>query len=154
VTIGALDVFDARLIKPEPARWRRALLATRVPPADVPPAGPASVLARDAPGASLAHGFRPLGPQAVRVDLVERIAKIAFDARQGRKPFAPDAALATSIGLVPETLARLMAQLGFRSVAPVEGRARWMWHGVPPRPPEAAPVPGNAFAALAGLRHG
>jgi len=154
VTIGALDIFDARLIKPEPARWRRALLAARGMPVGAGPVSPASVLPRDAPGATLTHGFRPLGPQAVRIDLVERIAKIAFDARQGRKPFAPDSALATSIGLAPETLARLMAQLGFRSVAPIEGRARWMWHGVPPRAPEVAPVPGNAFAALAGLRHG
>ena len=51
----------------------------------------------------------------MRVDLVERIARAAHEARQGRKPFAPDPALATSMGLKPETLARLMAQLGFKT---------------------------------------
>jgi ATP-dependent RNA helicase SUPV3L1/SUV3 len=52
----------------------------------------------------LPHGFRPLGAQAVRVDLVERIARARMTRGKGGKPFAPDPALATSIGLTPETL--------------------------------------------------
>ena len=150
VTIGALDLFDPRLLKPGPARWRRMLrIARGEAPAAGPPAG-ASVLDRAAPGATLANGYRPLGAQAVRIDLVDRIARAAHDARAGRKPFAPDPALATSIGVKPETLARLMAALGFRTAAAVEGAPRWVWRGIVRA--KIAPAPrDNAFAALAGL---
>lgn len=150
VTIGTLDLFAPALLKPGAARWRRELMGL----ADAPPEG-STVLARNAPGADLAHGFRPLGAQAVRVDLVERIARAAHDARQGRKPFAPDPALATSIGLKPETIARLMAQLGFRTAKARDGALqRWIWQGlVPVAKPRAAPTD-NAFAVLAGLRGG
>jgi len=86
----------------------------------------------------------------VRVDLVERIARAAHDARAGRKPFTPDPALATSIGVSGETLARLMAALGFRTAPVAEGASRWVWRGLA----RARPVPpprDNAFAALAAL---
>ncbi|MFA6116703.1 MAG: helicase-related protein [Sphingomonas sp.] len=152
VTIGALDLFDQRLLKPGPARWRRMLIAAQAEsaPGAAPPDG-ASVLARGAQGATLADGYRPLGNQAVRVDLAERIARAAHDARAGRKPFAPDPALATSIGVTPETLARLMAALGFRTAPAQEGAPRWVWRGLT-RARVAPPPRDNAFAALAGLR--
>jgi len=152
VTIGTLDLFDTRLLKPAAARWRRALLAARdALAAGLPPEG-ATVLPRDHPGARLDQGFRPLGAQAVRVDLVERIARAAHDARAGRKPFAPDPALATSIGMTAETLARLMAQLGFRTARRTADAApRWIWHGLT-RTAAVKPAPrDNAFAALAAL---
>ncbi|HEX8387827.1 MAG TPA: helicase-related protein [Sphingomonas sp.] len=163
VTIGAMDLFDARLLKPEAARLRAVLMAVRGEAIPTAPAG-ATVLARGVPGATLTAGFRPLAAQAVRVDLVERIARGAHDARQGRKPFAPDPALSTSIGLEPATLARLMAELGFHSVKPrsaegvVEGgaeppaRPHWVWRGRAParQPARPEPAPDNAFAALAG----
>ncbi|MEO9130734.1 MAG: helicase-related protein, partial [Sphingomonas sp.] len=151
VTIGALDLFDARLLKPGPARWRRLLRAARDEGAVLagPPDG-ATVLDRSSPGATLADGYRPLGAQAVRVDLVERIARAAHDARAGRKPFAPDPALATSIGVSGETLARLMAALGFRTAPVTEGAPRWVWRGIA-RAKVAPPPRDNAFAALAAL---
>ncbi len=150
ITIGTLDLFAPGLLKPAAARWRRELMVL----AEAPPEG-STVLPRNAPGADLAHGFRPLGAQAVRVDLVERIARAAHDARQGRKPFVPDPALATSIGLTPETLARLMAQLGFKTARARESEPqRWIWQGLTPvATPRAAPTD-NAFAVLAGLRGG
>jgi ATP-dependent RNA helicase SUPV3L1/SUV3 len=167
ITIGALDLFDPRLLKPGAARWRQALLAVRGTPPALSREG-AAVLARGAAGAQLAAGFRPLGAQAVRVDLVERIARAAHDARQGRKPFAADPALATSMGVEPATFERLMAELGFRTVRRAGGdtggdtggdadRLAWVWHGRrPPRREERpAPPPTGAFAALAGWgRHG
>jgi ATP-dependent RNA helicase SUPV3L1/SUV3 len=147
VTIGSLDLFDPRLLKPEAARWRAALVAAfgGNPVAAAAPEG-ATVLPRQQ-----VAGFRPLGAQAVRIDLVERIARAAHDARRGKAPFAPDPALATSMGLAPETLVRLMAALGFRSATPADGAQRWQWRGRPrpPRRAPAAPKPGNAFAALA-----
>ncbi|RYY26289.1 MAG: helicase [Sphingomonadales bacterium] len=154
VTIGTLDLFAPALLKPQAARWRRELMGLT----DVPREG-ATVLPRGAPGADLPHGYRPLGAQAVRVDLVERIARAAHDSRSkdkgGRKPFAPDPALATSMGVKPETLARLMAQLGFRTAKVREGEPqRWIWQGLTPVAPTKPPPADNAFAILASLRHG
>ncbi|MBN8808069.1 MAG: helicase [Sphingomonas sp.] len=152
VTIGTLDVFAPALLKPAPAALRRQLMRL-----DAAPREGATVLPRNAPGAELDHGFRPLGQQAVRVDLVERIARAAHDARarvakHGRAPFVLDPALATSIGLTPDTLARLMAQLGFRTARPdAEGRPRWTWAGMTPNAKPTAPPKDNAFAVLAGM---
>jgi ATP-dependent RNA helicase SUPV3L1/SUV3 len=150
VTIGTLDLFAPALLKPAAARWRRMLMRL----GDGPREG-ATVLPRGATGADLAQGFRPLGQQAVRVDLVERIARNAHDARKGRAPFSLDPALATSMGLQPDTLARLMAQLGFRSARPGEdGKPRWMWQGLTPNAKPKAPPTDNAFAVLAGMLDG
>ena len=150
LVIGTLDLFMPGLLKPRAAAARRALLNLGEGPAEG-----ASVLARGAPGAALDHGYRPLGQQAVRVDLAERIARAAHDARKGRTPFAPDPALATSMGLTPDTLARLMAQLGFQSVRARPGQPQhWVWKGLTPlAKPKAAPRD-NAFAALADLIDG
>jgi ATP-dependent RNA helicase SUPV3L1/SUV3 len=153
IVVGALDLFAPALLKPEAARWRCVLLGLKGDAPPLPPAG-ATVLARGGAdchaGAVLAAGFRPLGAQAVRVDLVERLAGLAFEARAGRKPFAPDPALATSMGLEPATIARLMAELGFRSIGDGSGAARWAWRGRPPMRAAAPSIrPEGAFAALA-----
>jgi ATP-dependent RNA helicase SUPV3L1/SUV3 len=151
ITIGTLDIFDPRLLKPGAAAWRRTLMTLWGQSPELARAG-ATTLRRDEPGRTVASGFRPLGEQAVRIDLVERIARAAHDARVGRGPFTPDAALATSIGLDPATLDRLMGDLGFRRVRAGDGEpVRWIWRGRPPaRPaPRVEARPGNAFAALA-----
>ncbi|SNS82724.1 ATP-dependent RNA helicase SUPV3L1/SUV3 [Sphingomonas laterariae] len=161
--LGTLDVYFPALLKPEPVRWRLALAAAfdnGVMPA-LPPAG-AATLATPADGDAFAAfvraGYRPLGAQMLRVDLAERLARIAHDRRigasdSGRAAFAPDPALATSLGLRPPSFAQLMLALGFR---PAEGdgdaRARWAWRGAR-RPRRREPArPGNAFAALAAIR--
>lgn len=152
VTIGSLDLFDPRLFRPASARWRAALLASRDGHAieALAPTG-ATVL----PAGQGAWGYRRFGPQAVRVDLIERLAQAAHDARKGNAPFAPDPALAVSMGLKPETIARLMAQLGFRPSASEGQVAQWRWAPARRRAPVPAPRPvagpGNAFAALADL---
>jgi len=154
VTIGSLDLFDPRLLKPAAAELRGVLMGVRGRAPVLPPPG-ATLLPRGAAGAVAEAGFRPLAHQALRVDLVERIARRAHDARNGRTPFRPDPALTTSLGLQPATLDRLMAELGFRP-APEDEAApgpRWTWRGrgrVRPVP-AAAPRPGNAFAGLADL---
>jgi ATP-dependent RNA helicase SUPV3L1/SUV3 len=59
------------------------------------------------------------------------------------------------MGVSPETLARLMAQLGFRVLRAAEGQPpRWQWQGLTPIAPPKPPPRDNAFAALAALRHG
>jgi ATP-dependent RNA helicase SUPV3L1/SUV3 len=97
-------------------------------------------------------GFRPLGPQMLRVDLVERLARHAHEARGGKDQPVVDQALATSLGLQPQAVAKLMRDLGFR---PTEGEQAWVWRGRgPQREERGRPGPGNAFAALAELRRG
>ncbi|MGK6318951.1 helicase-related protein [Sphingomonas sp. DT-204] len=148
IAVGTLDLFDPRLLKPAAAAWRAALLGARGVAVTLPPPG-ASV----AEGGTPLAGFRRVGSQQVRVDLVERLARAAHDARAGRKPFVPDPALATSIGVTPDTLAKLMARLGFRSVANGDGPPQWAWRGRPQRRARTAPPSRrtNAFAALADL---
>ena len=156
IVIGTLDIFAPALLKPRAAAARRALLGLAEAPADG-----ATILARAASGAALEHGFRPFGAQAVRVDLAERIAHAAHDSRAkgnkgGRAPFTPDPALATSMGLTPDTLARLMTQIGFQGVRTPRGEPqRWVWKGLTPLARPKAPPPdtsmSRAFAALAEL---
>jgi len=151
IVIGALDLYHPQLLKPEAMRWRAALVAARageaMPP--LPPPG-AAVLAQPAVTAD----FRTLGSQALRVDLAERIARAAHDARNkeggGRRLFTPDPSLAVSMGLGADALARLMRLLGFEAA---EGA--WRWRGrVKPRRAAGA-RPGGAFAGLDTLvRHG
>jgi ATP-dependent RNA helicase SUPV3L1/SUV3 len=148
LTIGAVDVFAPALLKPEPLRWRTALLAVRErrPMSDLPPPG-AVVLAGGA-----RPGFRSIGGQQVRIDMVERIARAAHEARAGKRPFVPDPALATSIGLEPATIKRLMLQLGFRALPGDQGAPdSWRWHGRRRREEVRSANPNSPFAALAGL---
>jgi ATP-dependent RNA helicase SUPV3L1/SUV3 len=85
----------------------------------------------------------------LRVDLVERLARHAHQARAGKQAEVVNTSLATSLGLHPQAIARLMRDIGFRPAANDIG---WIWKGRAPRRqvPEAAPS--HAFAALAGLR--
>ncbi len=152
ITIGSLDLFASALLKPGPLEWRSVLLAARESVRPIlPPAG-ATILPRGPYPAPA--GFRGIGSQLVRIDLVERIARASHDARNGRIPFTPDPALATSIGLSEDSQTLLMTLLGFRAAKPDDGARRWAWSGRPVQTRRAAPLPrpGNAFAALAGLR--
>ncbi len=162
IRIGTLDVFVPALLRPEAVRWRLALAAAhgdgvmRAPP----PPGAVVVDTPEESGpyhAYLHAGFRPLGAQMLRVDMVERLARAAHDARGrqsggGRAPFAPDPALAISIGLRPASFAQLMLALGFRPGEADAGQPRWIWRGAPrPKPlvRPGRPIRENAFAVLA-----
>jgi ATP-dependent RNA helicase SUPV3L1/SUV3 len=156
IRIGALDLFMPDVLKPEARRWRTALrsAAAGAPMPELPPEN-AVLLPCPPDGERLRLtrlGYRALGPQMLRVDLVERLACHAHEARTGKPQPVVDEALATSLGLQPQAVAKLMRDLGFR---PSEGGQAWVWRGrarrpEAPRKPETA----NAFAALAGLRRG
>ena len=154
--VGALDLFAADLLKPEAVRWRAALRAARLGrPMPMLPA-PGTVLIdtpEDAHARALLAqaGFRALGPQMLRVDLVERLARHAHEARAGKQAKVVDEAFVTSLGLKAPALARLLKSLGF---LPSSGDAGWVWRGRRRVPAPAAPRIDNAFAALAGLRRG
>jgi ATP-dependent RNA helicase SUPV3L1/SUV3 len=161
VKIGALDIYAPALLKPEPMRWRIALAAAQeeVAMPELPPMGavslPTPAATREFEAFSRA-GYRPLGAQMLRIDLAERLARIAHEGRSGngdgRTGFAPDPTLATSLGLRPPSFVQLMLALGFRP-AGAEDERHWVWRGRKSRRGgPAAPRPGNAFGALAALR--
>ncbi len=156
VRIGALDLFMPDVLKPEARRWRTALRAAAAgEPMPELPAHSTVVMPtpKDEVRALLTRlGFRSLGPQMLRVDLVERLARHAHEARAGKQARVVDEALTTSLGLQPQAVARLMKEIGFQ---PAKSEAGWIWRGRarPPRQ-EQRTDPGHAFAALAGLRRG
>jgi ATP-dependent RNA helicase SUPV3L1/SUV3 len=155
VRIGALDLFMPDVLKPEARRWRTALraAASGEPMPELPPES-VVVLPTPENGQRLLLsrlGFRTLGPQMLRVDMVERLAKHAHEARAGKAQPVVDPALTTSLGLQPPAVAKLMRDLGFR---PTDGEQSWVWKGRDRRRPEQKTDPSHAFAALAGLRRG
>jgi ATP-dependent RNA helicase SUPV3L1/SUV3 len=137
VTFGALDIFDAPLLKPAPRRMLHALGLDPRPIND----NMLPVLAENSwPKGRLPAGYRYAGTQAIRVDLAEKILRAAFDARavattahpKERNPaFRLDLALAVSIGLEAENARRLLGSAGFRC-----DRARLLPEGA-----QGAPAP-------------
>ena len=101
----------------------------------------------DPRGAALA--FRRLGTDWLRIDLADRLASHAHQVRQHGGEDPVDRALATSLGLDEPTVRHLMAEIGF-----VPAGEAWAWRGHrrPRRRAPQGPTPGNAFAALAGLK--
>jgi ATP-dependent RNA helicase SUPV3L1/SUV3 len=148
VRLGPLDVFLPLLLKPAAQQWRAALLAVKqgqtMP--SLPPPGAATLTAEADPrGAALA--YRRLGRTWIRIDLADRLASHARKVRSTGGDDPVDQALATSIGLDEEALARLMNETGFTWAGDA-----WRWRGRRgPRPDRHAPS-SHAFAELAKLK--
>lgn len=167
VRLGPLHLFMATVLRPEPTRWRLALWAvandlTVLPPLPAP--GRVSMAADlDADAEVLAvAGYWRVGSGrdaiAVRIDMVDRLARHIHERRDGRVPFMPDPNWAASLGLSQDGLARLLRALGYRPRL-VDGAPHFAWAGrrrPPLPPPDAVPVArGNdtsPFAILAGMK--
>jgi ATP-dependent RNA helicase SUPV3L1/SUV3 len=161
VRLGVVHVFAPSLLRPEPTRWRLALWAVWNDVAALPPLpapGRVSIAASDAlpPGFLEAAGFWPIGHEAVRIDIVDRLARAIHGRREGRAPFIPDPNWAATAGLSRDGLARLMRALGYR-LQLVDGAAHFAWRGhrrpqVSPEPvSDARTLPDSPFAVLAGV---
>ncbi|MFW2828825.1 helicase-related protein [Sphingomonas sp. ID0503] len=159
IRIGTLDLFHPALLKPEAVIWRIALMAVQAG-RDMPPLPPFGVPLLPAPEAAVAPlweaaGFRRFGDQMLRIDMAERIARDLHDQRTKapgglRAAFTADPALAVSIGLKPDALARLMRLCGFELTR--GDNPGWRFRGAKAPPPPRGPArPGNAFAGLAEL---
>ena len=150
IRLGALDVYVQSLLKPAAQQWRGALLAVRSGQA-MPrlPLPSAAILdgSADPRGASLA--FRRIGTTWLRIDLADRLAAHAHQVRQHGGEDPVDVPLATSLGLDEPTIRHLMAEIGF---VPSGEAWKWRGHRRPRRRELQVPRPGNAFAALAGLK--
>ena len=121
IVIGRESVFMPALLKPAALELRARLWAAHqglvAPP--VPTTGQASLRREDMVSARPAFldplGYRILGPLAVRVDLVERVAARAWTlAKTG--PFAPPPELPGLVGCDPGEMAAILAALGFEQV--------------------------------------
>jgi ATP-dependent RNA helicase SUPV3L1/SUV3 len=152
IRIGALDLFMPAVLKPEAMRWRAAFRAASSGDSmpDLPP-NSSVVLPTPADRSLLTRlGFRAAGPQMIRVDMAERIAARAHEARAAGKGEPIDPALVTSLGLQPAAVARLMRDIGFH---PTEEVAGWVWRGRERRrQPRGPQRESHAFAALAALK--
>ena len=148
VRLGPLDVFLPLLLKPGAQYWRAALVAVRqgqTMPA-LPPPGAATLTAEADPrGAMLA--YRRVGPTWIRIDLADRLASHARKVRSAGGDDPVDEALATSIGLGEEALARLMGEIGFARAGDA-----WRWRGRRGPRDDRRPASSHAFAELAKLK--
>ena len=128
VAIGSLDVFVPALLKPAP---RMLLKELGVDNRDVNEKLEAVIEG----GKHLPAGYRRAGKQAVRIDMAEKLFRAAHErrARTNGRNFPVDTALATSMGLEPESFQRLMRDAGFRPHEEVQ-LAEGMFGPPPPRP--------------------
>jgi ATP-dependent RNA helicase SUPV3L1/SUV3 len=148
VRLGPLDVFVPALLKPAAQQWRGALVAVRTgqPMPALAAAGAATLDAEADPrGAGLA--YRRLGPQWLRIDLADRLASHAHKVRTAGGSEPVDAALATSVGLADDSIARLMDEVGFARA----GEA-WRWRGRRQQRGDRRAGASHAFAGLAKLK--
>jgi ATP-dependent RNA helicase SUPV3L1/SUV3 len=160
VRLGVEHVFMAALLRPEATRWRLALWAVWENVAELPqlPApGRVSIVVDDSAPAGFieAAGFWRIGSGAVRIDMVDRLARAVHGRREGRTPFSADPNWAASAGLSQDGLARLMRALGYR-LQLVDGTTQFAWRGQrkpqfsPDSESEAKALSGSPFAILAG----
>ncbi len=143
LTVGTLDIFDPRLLKPDALRLIATLSAVWIKsavPALPPPGTTVTALTGSRPG------YRAFGTKQVRIDLVERVARALHDKRKKNKGFTPDPALATSFGIDSATFTAILRACGF-AISP-EGH--WTWRSRPRARPEPAKPKSPAFAALEG----
>ncbi|MFZ4381524.1 MAG: helicase-related protein, partial [Sandarakinorhabdus sp.] len=167
VRLGPLHLFMATLLRPEPTRWRLALWAVandvlQLPPLPAPGRVSMAAAAETETQVLAVAGYWRVGSGrdaiAVRIDMVDRLARHIHERRDGRMPFMPDPNWAASLGLSQDGLARLLRALGYRPRL-VDGAPHFAWAGrrrPPLPPPDAVPLArGNdasPFAVLAGMK--
>ena len=151
VRLGVVHVFAADALRPEPTRWRLALWAVAqdidgLPAPPLPGRVTIEVAGGVPPGFYEVAGFWNIGGHAVRIDMVDRLARAIHGARDGRTPFVPDANWIASVGMTRDGFARLMRSLGYRPRL-VDGTAAFAWGGGSSSRPRAEPPPPAAPAS-------
>jgi ATP-dependent RNA helicase SUPV3L1/SUV3 len=156
--LGVTHVFVPKLLRPGPTRWRLALWAVwseqkSLPPLPAP--GRVSLVIESSwpQGFLETAGFWRIGEQAVRIDIVDRLARAVHGHRDGRAPFMPDPQWAASAGLSHDGLARLLRALGYKPQL-VDGTQHFSWRGArrpEMRRPDAARSNGRADSPAAAI---
>ncbi|NQU58355.1 MAG: disulfide oxidoreductase, partial [Rhodospirillales bacterium] len=117
IVIGRASVYLPELLKPAPTSLLSLLWATanNLDAAPIiPHPGRVSLPAADFPQGYLAAiGYRPAGRLALRLDILERVAALAW--KLGRKgQFAMDSQLQSLAGCGTEDMSTILTELGFR----------------------------------------
>ncbi len=154
--LGVTHVFLPPLLRPEPTRWRLALWAiwadvSALPPLPAP--GRVSLAVEEGwpQGFVETAGFWRIGAEAVRIDIVDRLARSIHGQREGRAPFIPDPHWAASAGLSHDGLARLLRALGYRPQL-VDGTRHFAWRGQRRLPREHEPRGNSEIDAARAAR--
>ena len=118
IVFGALDIFHHQAMKPAAVKWRSALFAAREdkPVADLPPESAVHLAGWNFASAADCRnaGYRRIGDEYLRIDLVERVIKKAHEARGELNLFGMDLSFVTSLGVSEKGLGALMRDAGFR----------------------------------------
>lgn len=131
--LGVTHVFVPKLLRPGATRWRLALWAVwseqkALPPLPAPGRVSLTIESGWPAGFLETAGFWRIGEQAVRIDIVDRLARAVHGHRDGRAPFMPDPHWAASAGLSHDGLARLLRALGYKPQL-VDGAQHFAWRG-------------------------
>lgn len=150
VRFGAFSIFLPALVKPAAARLKALLWAvhqgiTEIPP---PPAAGLTSLPSDPSvpaGFYEAAGFRPCGPRAVRIDMLERLGDIIRNkGKNGQMPdgFAVSNDMMSVLGCGEDDIAQVLRSLGFRDTKTKNeaGEETTLWQQRTKRP-ERGPKP-------------
>ena len=151
VRLGFSHVFVPALVKPQAVALRALLFDVRRAAAgalvisEVPPPGRVTLPVpegRYPAGFLAAVGYPPVGPRAIRVDMLDRLEKLLADsarAEPGKKPVLADLAPAGQLlGLGAEEIEAVLVALGYRRR---DGEAGWV-RG-PRRRPKGPPPAAN-----------
>ena len=129
VRFGVHHVFLPALLRPAAvtARARLWRLHRRGHGVEPPPAGRVTLVRRAESAAEdyAAIGFGAFAAHAVRVDMLERFGARLRALCRTDGGFAADGPLAASVGLSPDALAELVAELGYRSRSADDADARF-----------------------------
>ena len=159
VRLGRESIYLPTLLKPRQAGLRALLWAVHRGLEPVPAALPESrVSVPVAAGTDLgwleASGFRPFGSIAVRIDMLERLATLAWE-RTKAGAFTADADFMSLAGCGAEGIAEIVEGLGYRPGKRDQDRMLYRRRPAgarPGRPATAAPVDAvSPFAALGKL---
>ena len=156
VKLGTAHVFISTLLRPEPTRWRLAFWAVHrgviaAPPPPLPGRVSVDVLPDAPPNFYDVAGFWAVGGEAVRIDIVERLARAMHDKRDGKAAFVPDVMWQTSAGLSRDGFARLMRSLGYKPRL-VDGSQAFEWRGTRRDSPPTRINMTSPFSVLVSMR--
>ncbi len=161
VTIGVTHLFIPGLLRPGPTLWRLALWAMAEKLKVMPdPPGPGLVSLPADPAAPRGYypvaGFAIVADRAIRLDMIERLARDMNRSRKGARPFIPDQNWLHTLGIDAPTFTQVMRALGYRHarIGEVNGFSyRGMQRPARLRKPQGhGPARHSPFAALAALR--
>jgi ATP-dependent RNA helicase SUPV3L1/SUV3 len=164
VRLATSRVFMPALLKPRAVEIRGLLWAVRhgqpMPP-PTPPAGRVSVATDGVPQGFLeAVGYPPIGPRALRADIMERFERELYK-KSSEGPFAAGPDLAQMIGSTVEDLEGVLSAMGYRRYQAEDGAVTWQ-RGRPPkhrsargngRPAKAASAKARPDSPFAKLKH-